>query len=392
MAAGPGNEFELYEELLTPAFEGATGPLSVSFGNAEVSLVAATVAPQTVDGLVSVLPDPMVRAVVFLEGLPQLEDHPFLLAVTLEDAKVAAGLMMDPGAQEPPAEFEDFHQSAVEELLGYVSESVAQDLSARVGRTVSSAVRGADVLTFADEQSALEDLAGDEPLGLVSASYVCADRVIAFSQVISSEFARVITELISPAEAEAPAPAPAPEPEPPAPEPPAPRAPRTGADAAVTQDEIEAILSGMGGGESSAASSPPPRPAAPPAARPAAVPPPAAPRPAAPTPEARPARFEELAGAGVVPPDLDNFPLIADIPIQLSVELGRTHRTIKEILEFGQGYTIRLDKAADEPVDICAGGRTIARGEVVVIDENFAVRIRQIVRPAGSWLHEERGD
>ena len=77
-----------------------------------------------------------------------------------------------------------------------------------------------------------------------------------------------------------------------------------------------------------------------------------------------------------------NIDLIMDVPLQVTVELGRTHKQIREILEFGQGSIIELDKLAGEPVDILVNGKSIAKGEVVVIDESFGVRITDIIHPS----------
>lgn len=71
--------------------------------------------------------------------------------------------------------------------------------------------------------------------------------------------------------------------------------------------------------------------------------------------------------------------LIMDVPLKVTVELGRTKKSIKEILELGPGSIIELDKLAGEPVDILVNGKFVAKGEVVVIDENFGVRITEIV-------------
>lgn len=74
-----------------------------------------------------------------------------------------------------------------------------------------------------------------------------------------------------------------------------------------------------------------------------------------------------------------NLDMLFDIPLQITVELGRTKRTIKDILQMSPGSVIELDKLAGEPVDIYANNKMIAKGEVVVIDENFGVRITEIV-------------
>ena len=76
-----------------------------------------------------------------------------------------------------------------------------------------------------------------------------------------------------------------------------------------------------------------------------------------------------------------NIDLILDVPMQVTVELGRTRKYIREILEFSKGSIVELDKLAGEPVDILVNGKPIAKGEVVVIDENFGVRVTEIISP-----------
>jgi len=77
----------------------------------------------------------------------------------------------------------------------------------------------------------------------------------------------------------------------------------------------------------------------------------------------------------------NNIGLIMDVPLDISVELGKTRKTIKEILELHQGAIIQLDKLAGEPVDMLVNGKLIAKGEVVVIDETYGIRITTIISP-----------
>ncbi len=95
---------------------------------------------------------------------------------------------------------------------------------------------------------------------------------------------------------------------------------------------------------------------------------------------AKPAEFPDLSGAGTAAakPNLD---LVRDIPVTLTVELGRTDMLIADILELTQGKVIELDRLAGEPLDIMVNGRLLAKGEVVVVDENFGVRITAIIDP-----------
>jgi len=77
----------------------------------------------------------------------------------------------------------------------------------------------------------------------------------------------------------------------------------------------------------------------------------------------------------------DKLELLLDVPLKVVVELGRAKMTLKQVLEMNVGSLIELDKLTGEPVDILVNGRLIARGEVVVVDENFGVRITEIVSP-----------
>ncbi|MDR3167591.1 MAG: flagellar motor switch protein FliN [Treponema sp.] len=81
------------------------------------------------------------------------------------------------------------------------------------------------------------------------------------------------------------------------------------------------------------------------------------------------------------PQEQGNIGLIMDVSMEMTVELGRTRKLIKEILGFGEGTIIELDKLAGEPVDILVNHKLIAKGEVVVIDETFGVRVTEIVSP-----------
>ena len=206
-----------------------------------------------------------------------------------------------------------------------------------------------------------------------------------------------------------PAPAPAPEP-----------APSSGGK--MSQEEIEAMLAGMGGGAEpapapqpavQAAPQPAPQPApAPQAAQPAAAAPPAtaadigammaammsamttamannaaaAQAPAAQAPEpkvinTRPAPLREMNPADVLGTEqAQNLDLIMEVPLQVTVEIGRTQRKVQDILEFSKGSLVVLDKLAGDQVDLFVNGKCVAKGDVVVIDDNFGVRITEIVQ------------
>lgn len=95
----------------------------------------------------------------------------------------------------------------------------------------------------------------------------------------------------------------------------------------------------------------------------------------------QPVQFQSF-DEGRNPAHKENIGLLLDVPLQVTVELGRTQRLIRDILEFAPGSIIELDKLAGEQVDILVNGKIIAKGEVVIIDESFGVRVTDIVQPS----------
>lgn len=94
----------------------------------------------------------------------------------------------------------------------------------------------------------------------------------------------------------------------------------------------------------------------------------------------QPAQFQPFNGAMNMANQPENIDLIMDVPLDVTVELGRTSKSIHDILEFSPGTIIELNKIAGEPVDVLVNGKYVAKGEVVVIEESFGVRITEIVR------------
>lgn len=92
------------------------------------------------------------------------------------------------------------------------------------------------------------------------------------------------------------------------------------------------------------------------------------------------AQFQPFNGAMNMENQPENIDLIMDVPLDVTVELGRTSKSIHDILEFAPGTIIELNKIAGEPVDVLVNGKYVAKGEVVVIEESFGVRITEIVR------------
>jgi flagellar motor switch protein FliN len=103
--------------------------------------------------------------------------------------------------------------------------------------------------------------------------------------------------------------------------------------------------------------------------------------PAAPAAQPAPSVFKPLTGGDGAPSGTD-IDLIMDVPVQLTVELGRTRLTIKNLLQLGQGSIIELDALAGEPMDIFVNGYLIAQGEVVVVEDKYGIRLTDIITPS----------
>src|SRR3982751_1124171 len=89
---------------------------------------------------------------------------------------------------------------------------------------------------------------------------------------------------------------------------------------------------------------------------------------------------DESAGGGD-PKDV-NLEVILDVPVTLSMEVGRTRIPIRNLLQLNQGSVVELDRAAGEPLDVFVNGTLVAHGEVVVVNEKFGIRITDVVSPA----------
>ena len=100
--------------------------------------------------------------------------------------------------------------------------------------------------------------------------------------------------------------------------------------------------------------------------------------------QARPASqlFEDFGGTAGKPGALNDFDMILDIPVQITVELGRTKLSIRNLLQLAHGSVVELDGLAGEPMDVLVNGTLIAQGEVVVVNDKFGIRLTDIITPA----------
>lgn len=344
-----------------------------------------------------------------------------IMLLKMSDIKVIVDILM--GTETPDEEFElnELSLSAACEVMNQMMGAAATALSDFLGRVVNIST---------PQTFDLDDLEAfkNERLPVAQGPIVVVRFALDIEPSLKSEFMNVMSvelarELLggfglggsdSAAEEAAPAPAPAPaaEPEP------------SGGGGVLSQEEIEKMLAGGGAAASPApAPEPPVAPPAPavapapaPAAPAAAQAPPAPAQPMAmpmmspeqmaqmmqmmmpmymaaaqpPAPQASPdpkvintqqPTMPQLAGLDQLGEEqAQNLDLIMGVPLEVTVEIGRTRKKVQDILSFAKGSLVILDKLAGDQVDLFVNGKCIARGEVVVIDDNFGIRIGEILR------------
>jgi flagellar motor switch protein FliN/FliY len=94
------------------------------------------------------------------------------------------------------------------------------------------------------------------------------------------------------------------------------------------------------------------------------------------------AKFEQFSATGVPAGAANSIDMILDIPVNLTVELGRTKLAIRSLLQLAQGSVVELDGLAGEPMDVLVNGCLIAQGEVVVVNDKFGIRLTDIISPS----------
>lgn len=100
------------------------------------------------------------------------------------------------------------------------------------------------------------------------------------------------------------------------------------------------------------------------------------------TAEAQPAAFEQFTGGTGKSQVTQDFDMILDIPVHLTVELGRTRIPIRNLLQLAHGSVVELDGLAGEPLDVLINGTLIAQGEVVVVNDKFGIRLTDVITPS----------
>ena len=280
-----------------------------------------------------------------------------VFAIQASDAAVIADLMMGGDGTNPDSELNEIHMSAVGEAMNQMMGAVATSLSTMFSKKIDISPPKVNLVDFGKEDFAITD--STEPM--VRASFrMEVDGLIdsEIMQILSIKVAKEMVESLMGGGEEEPAPQPAPAPKPATAPQPAP-APQQ-SYSPPPQQQYPPQGYGYGGSQM----------------QPNVVT----------NMPVSPAQFTPLSMEPVQINEA-NIGLILDVPLQVTVELGRTKKTIKEILDLAAGSIVELDKLAGEPVEIQVNGHFLAKGEVVVIDENFGVRITEIATPAERAAH-----
>ena len=295
-----------------------------------------------------------------------------MLVLRENDVKIITDLMMGGDGTNTDGELGELHLSAISEAMNQMMGSSATSLSSMLGRMID----------ISPPEASLVDMANEDPANMpdflhgkfvkISFRMQIGDLVdSAIMQLYPIEFAKELYDHFIGSQEAAPAPAaaapePAPAPQPAAAPPPAPDM------AAAPPPQMgypQALPPQMGYGA-------PPQmgyPQAPPPQMGYGMP------MGAPV-NVQQAQFATFSNDINPMQPQENIDLIKDVPLEVTVELGRTHKSINDILDFSPGTIIELDKIAGEPIDVLVNGKNVAKGEVVVIDESFGVRVTEIIK------------
>ncbi len=288
-----------------------------------------------------------------------------MLILNERDVKIITDLMMGGDGTNLDAELGELHLSAICEAMNQMMGSASTSMSSMINEMVDISPPTATRVDFGEEFP-------DEFKNLIDQTFVQVSFKMEVGDLVDSqimqlypmEFARRVYEQFrgsamgadaAPEESSAPpapepAPAPAPQPQMTAPQP-------------EMQPQMAAPQMNMGAQQQPMAGMQPMY----------AMPPQDI--------NIQPAQFQSFMPVqnlnGIAPENID---LIMDVPLEVTVELGRTSKSIKEILDFSPGTIIELDKLAGEPVDVLVNGKFVAKGEVVVIEESFGIRVTEIIK------------
>jgi len=363
-SSGSGASDVIDESLLSDIERDAIGEVAnISMGtsattlyslvNMKVNITTPQVSLANWDTVVSEYPRPCVFIQIkYTEGL----DGSNILVLQERDVKIITDLMMGGDGSNIEGELGELHLSAISEAMNQMMGSSATSLSSMLGKKIDISPPNANLV----DMSELKDAGGVEDF--MEGTFVKIAFRMQIGELVDStiiqlyplDFAKSLYDIFLSNQTGDSAPSSAPAPSMPTPEPVAMES------AAPTPAPVPFDFGQM----------------------------PQQPMPAMPqmpymqqTPmNVAPAQFQAFTPDMAALIGQENINLIMDVPLEVTVELGRTSKTIHEILDFAPGTIIELDKIAGEPIDVLVNGKFVAKGEVVVIEENFGIRVTDIIK------------
>ena len=357
------------EEILTDIEKDAIGEIAnISMGtsattlyslvNRKVNITTPTVSIANWKNFIDEQEKPCVFIQIkYTEGL----DGANILIMRERDVKVITDLMMGGDGNNIDGELGELHLSAISEAMNQMMGSSATSLSSMLGRMIDSSPPEASVVNL------LENKNGADIAPFLAGDFVKIEFRMQIEDLVDStimqlypiDFAKSLYEIFmgqqmgtSAAPAQ-PEPQPTPQPEPQPYIPPQAEVPQMQQAMPQTQQAMPQMQQAM------------PQMQMPPMQQ----------------ANVQPAQFQAFNTQ--MPQQMasqENIGLIMDVPLEITVELGRTKKSIAEILDFTPGTIIELDKIAGEPIDVLVNGKFVAKGEVVVIEENFGIRVTEIIK------------
>jgi len=360
-----GDEIDTIGEIANISMGSAATAL-FSLVNRKVEISTPVVSIANWDEIISLYEKPCVLIKIsYTRGI----DGSNVLILKEDDVKIITNLMMGGDGTNVDDELGEIHLSAISEAMNQMMGSSATSLSSMLNKTVDITPPISDLID-------LQDTGTIDGIG----EFIKGDFVKIQFRLLVGELVDSIMMQLYPI--------------------------------ALVKDMVSQIRSNMetdsnstvddaafGETANDAPAPPPPAPAPPPQPAPSAAPPPPMPQqmpphgmeyqyqqpmpmyqPQQPPVNVQAAQFTSFAGAFPPTYSSENIDIIMDVPLEVTVELGRTHKSIKDILEFTPGTIIELNKIAGEPIDVLVNGKYVAKGEVVVIEESFGIRITEIVK------------
>ncbi len=290
-----------------------------------------------------------------------------ILVLKEHDVKVITDLMMGGDGTNTDGELGELHLSAISEAMNQMMGSSATSLSSMLGKMIDISPPEASLVDL------MEFKEGGEIASFLEGEFVRVSFRLQIDELVDStiiqlyptEFAKSLYETFignQNANAQsAPKPKPAPAPAP-APAPYTPPVAEMPGQQAMGMPQMQQPMPGMG------------------------MPQMQQPMPGMGMPQMmpqmniQPVQFQSFSNDMGAMTSQENIGLIMDVPLEVTVELGRTRKSIADILDFAPGTIIELDKIAGEPIDVLVNGKFVAKGEVVVIEESFGIRVTEIIK------------